>query len=81
MFRVSSRKPKADAMLHGAFVHLERPVRLSARLLSVANEEHLRADSYNRTAGDVLAFQTDVANELPLRLRRSWRQRGIVLRH
>lgn len=58
------KRLKVDAVLQGSLVCFEGHLRVSAQLLSVAGEEHLWAESYNCNAGDILAFQMDVAERI-----------------
>ena len=57
----TGRKLKVDAVLQGSVVHFDSRLRITAQLLSVTNEEHLWAESYNCNIGDILAFQIEVA--------------------
>jgi len=57
----TGKRLKVDAVVQGSVVHSGSSVRVTAQLISVATEEHLWAESYDREFHDVLAFQTEVA--------------------
>jgi TolB-like protein/tetratricopeptide (TPR) repeat protein len=74
------RKLKVSMVLQGSLVHFEDHLRITAQLLSVAQEEHLWTESYSCKTSDVLAFQMEVAERITRQIAQKlaplWRPRG-----
>jgi TolB-like protein/tetratricopeptide (TPR) repeat protein len=75
----TGKKLKVDAVLQGSVVHFEGRLRVTAQLLSVSTEEHLWADSYICASGDILDFQTEIADRIAAqvvsKLAPAWKRR------
>jgi TolB-like protein/tetratricopeptide (TPR) repeat protein len=75
----TGKKLKVDAVLQGSIVHFEGRLRITAQLLSVSTEEHLWADSYICASGDILDFQTEIADRIAAqvvsKLAPAWKRR------
>ncbi len=67
-----SRKPLAaisqelhvDAVIEGSVVRAGERVRITAQLIRTATDEHIWADSYERSLADVVSIQGQVAQEI-----------------
>lgn len=70
--REISRELGVDFVLEGTVRSADSRIRVSAQLIRASDETHLWADSFDRTLGDMLPVQTEiaraVAGELQLRL-------------
>jgi TolB-like protein/DNA-binding winged helix-turn-helix (wHTH) protein len=62
--REIGRSLRADYLLEGSVRTMGDRVRVSARLVETSSETHLWMNTYERTMGDCLAVQTDVASEI-----------------
>ena len=51
-------------ILEGSVQHSGNMVRITAQLINVATDEHLWADTYDRTINDIFTIQTDIANQI-----------------
>jgi TolB-like protein/Tfp pilus assembly protein PilF len=51
----------ATTVLDGSIRHVRERVRIVAKLIDVASDQHLWAETYDRDATDIFAIQTDVA--------------------
>jgi TolB-like protein/tetratricopeptide (TPR) repeat protein len=60
---------KVDAIVEGAVLVANDRVRVTARLIHAASDSMLWADSYERSVGDVLLLQDDVARAVAQRIR------------
>ncbi|MBZ5641803.1 MAG: winged helix-turn-helix domain-containing protein [Acidobacteriia bacterium] len=60
----TGRKLKVDAVLQGSVAYFDGRLRVTVQLLRVATEEHLWAESYIFSSGDILDFQMDVAGRI-----------------
>jgi TolB-like protein/Flp pilus assembly protein TadD len=73
------KKLKVDAVLQGSIVHFEGRLRVTAQLLNVSTEEHLWADRYICASGDILDFQTEIADTIAAqvvsKLAPAWKRR------
>jgi TolB-like protein/Tfp pilus assembly protein PilF len=74
------RKLNVSMVLQGSLVRFEDQLRITAQLLSVAQEEHLWTESYSCRTSDVLAFQMEVAQritrQIAQKLAPAWKPRG-----
>ncbi len=59
-----ARQLKADTILEGSVAKHEDHVRVTAQLISAGDSVHLWAETYERTGGDPLAVQNEVAREI-----------------
>jgi serine/threonine protein kinase/tetratricopeptide (TPR) repeat protein len=68
-----ARELRVDAVLEGTFQRQGGRVRVNAQLIRAATDEHLWAESYDRTMDDLLTLQSEVsrsvAHEISLKLR------------
>jgi len=62
--REIARELGADAVVEGSVARVGGRVRITAELVSAANERHLWGDSYNRELRDVLGIQDEVAEAI-----------------
>jgi adenylate cyclase len=51
-------------ILEGSVQHDGNKVRITAQLINVATDEHLWADTYDRTMDDIFTIQSDIANQI-----------------
>jgi TolB-like protein/Flp pilus assembly protein TadD len=59
-----ARELGVDFVLEGTVRRGGGRVRITAQLIRAADQVHLWAESYDRTLGDILAIQTEVANRI-----------------
>ena len=54
----------ADVVLEGSVQQSGDQVRITAQLINTATDEHLWAESYDRSMKDIFTIQTDIANQI-----------------
>jgi TolB-like protein/DNA-binding winged helix-turn-helix (wHTH) protein/Flp pilus assembly protein TadD len=59
-----ARELNVDAIVEGSVLPRQGNVRITAQLLDARNDQHLWAQSYERSANDLLAIQDEVANDI-----------------
>ena len=59
-----ARELGVEFVLEGTVRRAGERVRITAQLIRAADQVHLWAESYDRTLGDILAIQTDVADRI-----------------
>lgn len=59
-----ARELNVDAVLEGAVIRSGDHVRITAQLIRAANDEHIWAQSYDRSVADALAVQADIAQDI-----------------
>src|SRR5260370_42558914 len=57
-----------DAVVEGSIQRSENKVRITAKLIRAATDQHLWADSYQRDLQDILALQDEVAHAITLQV-------------
>jgi len=67
-------------ILEGSVRRASGRVRITAQLIQVSDQTHLWAESYERSSGDILALQSDVAEEVArqIQIRLSPREHGRI---
>jgi serine/threonine-protein kinase len=64
-----ARELGVDAIIEGSVQRSKDRVRITAQLIDAAADRHLWADSYDRSAQDVLALQSEVARAIATQVR------------
>ena len=64
-----ARDLKVDAIVEGSVARSGNTVRITAQLINGSNDQHLWADSYERSLGDILEVQNSVALEIARQVR------------
>ncbi len=64
-----ARELGVDAIIEGSVQRSKDRVRITAQLIDAASDRHLWADSYDRSAQDVLALQAEVARTIAGQIR------------
>jgi TolB-like protein/Tfp pilus assembly protein PilF len=59
-----ARELNVDAVVEGSVLRAGDRVRITAQLIRAAADEHLWAQSYDRSLGDVLGLQSEVARDI-----------------
>jgi TolB-like protein/Tfp pilus assembly protein PilF len=59
-----ARELAVDFILEGSVARSSDRVRITAQLIDAATDEHVWTGSFDRTIRDVLALQTDIANQI-----------------
>lgn len=54
----------AAHILEGSVQHAGHKVRITAQLINATTDEHLWADTYDRTIDDIFSIQTEIANQI-----------------
>ena len=63
-----ARELDVDAVVEGSVLRIGEQVRITAQLIRASNDEHMWADSYERSMRDVLGLQRDVAIAIASRI-------------
>ena len=63
------RELSVDAVVEGAIVRSPEKVRISVRLVHVPGDRHVWAESYERTADDIVLLQNEVARAIAEQIR------------
>ena len=71
-----ARELGVDAIIEGSVQRSKDRVRITAQLIDAASDRHLWADSYDRSAQDVLALQSEVARAIAAQVRARVSRRG-----
>jgi TolB-like protein/DNA-binding winged helix-turn-helix (wHTH) protein len=66
-----ARDLNVDAIIEGAVQRVGERVRVTIQLIDARTDQHLRAESYERDARDVLAWQSELSNVIAQELRAS----------
>ncbi|MGH9331183.1 MAG: protein kinase domain-containing protein [Vicinamibacterales bacterium] len=64
-----ARELGVDAVIEGSVQRSNERVRITAQLIDASSDRHLWADSYDRSAQDVLALQSEVARAIAAQVR------------
>ncbi len=64
-----ARELKVDAVIEGSVLRSGNRVRITAQLIRAATDQHLWAESYEQDLRDVLALQSDVAQDIAAQVR------------
>jgi serine/threonine-protein kinase len=64
-----ARELGVDAVIEGSVQRSNERIRITAQLIDASSDRHLWADSYDRSAQDVLALQSDVARAIAVQVR------------
>ena len=64
-----ARELGVDAVIEGSVQRSKDRIRITAQLIDAASDRHLWADSYDRSAQDVLALQSEVARAIATQVR------------
>ena len=67
--RQIARELDVDAIVTGVVIRSGNQVRISAELIKTSTDEHLWARSYDRTVGDVLGLQSELASAIAEEIR------------
>src|SRR5439155_4231969 len=59
-----ARELNVDAIVEGSVMRFGDQVRITAQLVQSSTDEHLWAESYDRSMGDVLGLQSEVARKI-----------------
>jgi TolB-like protein/Tfp pilus assembly protein PilF len=58
------RELKVDYIIEGSVRRAGERVRITVQLIQVSDQSHLWVEAYNRTVGDIISIQTDVAEHV-----------------
>ncbi|HEX2341725.1 MAG TPA: tetratricopeptide repeat protein, partial [Vicinamibacterales bacterium] len=64
-----ARELGVDAVIEGSVQRSQDRIRITAQLIDASSDRHLWADSYDRSAQDVLALQSEVARAIATQVR------------